>query len=361
MTLAFDAQSNLAIGTGDRNFTHTPVGTPRGVVVVVVDGVSSDQVVGVTYGGTAMIEVPLSPAIEIAGELGSVHGFFLGASIPTGAQTVAIDRGDATNYIASCFSVTAAADTEVFDTSAATANAANPSVTLTGSASAGFACGGLFSGAGTLPGITPGTNYSNGQEGDNGAEVFGTSFFSAALPTGDVTYNWTASSNDFAILGVLLNESAAGGVTGTIAQTLPALIQAATGEVLVRGTVASSLPSLIQATTGEVLIQGVVAQTLPALTQAASGDVLVSAAAASVLPALTQAAAGDVLVSGSAASVLPAFTQAAVGNAGAFVPITEGVGGLSSRSSVGGLLGTEDVSGVSSDEGRGGVSGFEGG
>ena len=53
---AFDAVSCIGAdtdsNTGDLSWTHTPVGTPRGVIVLVAQNVANgDEVDGVTYGG----------------------------------------------------------------------------------------------------------------------------------------------------------------------------------------------------------------------------------------------------------------------------------------------------------------------
>ena len=36
MAIAFDAESNVAAGTGTLSWTHTPVGAPAGVIVLIV-------------------------------------------------------------------------------------------------------------------------------------------------------------------------------------------------------------------------------------------------------------------------------------------------------------------------------------
>ena len=92
---AFDAFSNAAGsssgGRVDLSWTHTPVGIPKGVVVLIAnENTVADAVAGVTYGGVAMSELSGSP---FSGTLGGeencvLHGFVLTSSVPTGAQTV---------------------------------------------------------------------------------------------------------------------------------------------------------------------------------------------------------------------------------------------------------------------------------
>jgi len=95
MPVAFDAVTIFPAteATGNFSETHTPAGTPRGVIVLInqEETVGSDEVTSVTYGGMPLTEVPLSPVINTQGEGGVVYGYYLGSSVPAGAQTVAVN------------------------------------------------------------------------------------------------------------------------------------------------------------------------------------------------------------------------------------------------------------------------------
>src|SRR3990167_10719274 len=81
-TIAFDASSETT-GTTSLSWTHTPVGTPRGVFVGVSATVDlSDVVSACTYGPVSMSRVAI--ATRDGFEDGTVYAFFLGSSIPTG-------------------------------------------------------------------------------------------------------------------------------------------------------------------------------------------------------------------------------------------------------------------------------------
>ncbi len=121
MAVAYDAASESHSGTtGDTNstgfsWTHTPVGTPKGVVVFVRCNASPDPVTAVTYGGVAMAKPAGTFAEDTAGEPGTIQAWFLGSGIPTGAQTVAVTRtNNAINVYAMAITVTALTDTEVY-------------------------------------------------------------------------------------------------------------------------------------------------------------------------------------------------------------------------------------------------------
>lgn len=221
MAIAFDVATPLAVGTGDRNFSHNPVGTPRGVLVIVVHEVGTDTVAGVTYGGTSLVEVPLSPLLHTTPETGSIHAFFLGSGVPaTDPATVAIDVTDALDYIAACFTVTAGADTIIHDTSTFDSGATTaPSATLTITESA-FVAGGLYSGL-AAPGSTEVAGTSEVVTGDLGADS-GEISRGSTLKTTDFAYGWTQASDDGAVLAVAIVEA----TPKTVTPDLVALVTA---------------------------------------------------------------------------------------------------------------------------------------
>lgn len=73
---------------------------PRGVVVFVFNLSSgTDTVTSVTYGGIPMIEVPGGFANDTAAEPGFVKSYFLGTGIPSGAQTIVVNRTNNTDIM----------------------------------------------------------------------------------------------------------------------------------------------------------------------------------------------------------------------------------------------------------------------
>src|ERR1051325_2948727 len=119
MAVAFDAVSESHTGTtGSVNetsfsWTHTPVGTPKGVLVFgfALSSIGPGTAVTITYGGVTVPQLGTT-ANDNAGEPGSVRIGFLGSGIPTGAQTVNISRlSSSTEMYAVAITVTAANDT----------------------------------------------------------------------------------------------------------------------------------------------------------------------------------------------------------------------------------------------------------
>jgi hypothetical protein len=239
-TIAFDAASNPTAGTGNLSWTHTPVGVPKGVLVLIQQEVTAaDQVSGVTYGGVAMTEVALSPLIlATSTEPGVLYGYFLGSSIPTGAQTVVVTVTGSAEKHAACYSVTAGGDTAIDDTSVLDGAAVtDPSVTLqTTAGRTTFIAAALFSGQNAITSVTPGTDYTDVLEYDFGNQSGSWVRRTANGTGGNITVSWTAASEDAGALAVAIREVAAraqvswlqlqvpeavvGGVTGPLVNSL---------------------------------------------------------------------------------------------------------------------------------------------
>lgn len=210
MTIAYDAVSNPTPGTGALSWTHTPVGTPAGIIVLISQNTGNDLVTGVTYGGVAMAEVTGSPNAKATAEDGIVYGYFLGSSIPTGAQTVAVTvTGGAITKVALCISLTALSDTQVQDTDVSinSDSATNPSATLALGGNACFCAEVVFSGQGAITGISPFANWTDRQEHDftNQCTGFYTYDIIASV---DVTMGWTQTAEDALAIGIAVTESA---------------------------------------------------------------------------------------------------------------------------------------------------------
>ncbi len=209
MAIAFDAVSSTVPGTGALSWLHTPIGTPKGVIVFVVQNVgTADEVTGVTYGGVTMTEVTGSPNLHTTGEPGGVHAFFLGSSIPTGDQTISVSvNGTGSSKAGIAISVTAAANTEINDVDA-TINSdaqADPSVTLQLNGISSFCCIGFHSGQNAPTAITPLTNWTTIAEVDFGSQTSGFYRYNT-IGTADVTAGWTQTSEDAAAIAIAIDE-----------------------------------------------------------------------------------------------------------------------------------------------------------
>jgi hypothetical protein len=211
MAVAFDAITNSTL----TSFTHTPVGTPRGVLIFFTDDTTlADRVSDPTYGGVACTEVTLSPLTNDGTDNHVIHAFFLGSSIPTGAQTVAYTASAGTQRIG-CITYTAAADTEVKDTSTiaeTTPGTGDRTVTLSlGGAAA--ACALAFgTDFGATSSFAPLADWTAQRESDEGTNCTGLYTYDI-VGTTDVTAGvaFGANSGELACLAVAIGEVAAGG------------------------------------------------------------------------------------------------------------------------------------------------------
>lgn len=123
MAVAYDASTKSHTGIigsvleASFSWTHTPVGTPAGVLVFVMqDHSATDKATSVTYGGTTVPPVTGGFAAYATGAR-ACKAFFLGTGVPTGTQTVVVNRtNDTTVLFGVVVTVTseAAVDPEVY-------------------------------------------------------------------------------------------------------------------------------------------------------------------------------------------------------------------------------------------------------
>lgn len=200
------------ITSGDRTFTHTPIGTPKGVVVVgCVDSGSTEPFTGVLYGGTAMVKSSVAHDTSEAGT--TVVYTLTDQTIPTGAQTVTLQSCTGNNKFVTCSTVTATAATTTVNTSGNldTTIAADPQITLTTTAST-ISYGGVNTGA-AAPVTTVLTGCTHLHDADYGQRSAMTLRRTNADAAGSVTIGYTLASEDFCIAAVALAETAAGDIT----------------------------------------------------------------------------------------------------------------------------------------------------
>ena len=211
MTVAFDAYTKSAVPvTGNFTFNHTPVGTPRAVLVFTCQGASSNDVTGMSYGSLALTAVSGSPNTLTTGELGNITCWFGGSGIPTGVQTITAASG-ASSKVAYCITLTGAADTEVVDSDGTinSTSQANPSVTLSLSGRASFCAIGFEGGPDAPTGVTPFANWTARDETDPGLAILALYTYDT-IGTADVSAGWTQVADDAVAIAVAVSEVIAG-------------------------------------------------------------------------------------------------------------------------------------------------------
>jgi hypothetical protein len=206
MAVAFDAFSSVAEGTGTLSWTHTPVGTPRGVRVDIVENGGTNGVSSVTYGGVAMELVSVNA--KSSGEAGTVITYFLGKSIPTGAQTVSVTVGDAVAKRAGAITLTASADTCWIsaDPSISSDSLANPTSTLNLLGKTCFVSLAGHSGQNAVTGTTQTTGWTNRLEHDFGNQT-AVWYTYNTISTSNVACGWTQTADDAVMVALAITEA----------------------------------------------------------------------------------------------------------------------------------------------------------
>lgn len=322
MAIAFDASSlSTAWQTtpNPQTWTHTPAGTPRGVIVFISGHQASlDEVTGVTYGGVSMTRVPTNGyATDAAVEVGSVYAYTLHSSIPTGAQTVSIawdDTGTNAQKRAACITVTAAADTEIVTSGKIDGDAANPSLSLDSGAVTAFRAFVLFSGR-PLASITLGSGLTSVLAEDLDTSTRSRHVAYETTPaTGSTARGWTASSDDVAMIGVALKEASV--TTGTGALTLVPASVAGTGSVVITATGAIALQPAAVSGTGLAGAVGTGAATLAPVAVSGTGTQTFSATGALTLQPVSVSGTGAQTFSASGTVTLQPVAMSGTGIAG---------------------------------------------
>lgn len=207
MTVSFDATFGSAalVNTATTaTWTHTPVGTPKGVVVLIPQGTAPDEITVVTYGGVALARVRF--VARSAAEACAVYYYFLGANIPTGAQTVAVtSTGTAPKWPQSVTMTAAGVETAVNVENGLDAGIiANPSLSLTPNTQA-FLCYVNASGLNTPVG-TPQAGTTQLQIRDLGT-ISGHMGRKEVAGAGATTIGWTSAIDDVVHGGLAISES----------------------------------------------------------------------------------------------------------------------------------------------------------
>ncbi len=101
--------TTASVSQASFSWTHTPASPPiKGVLIWVWTNDFNDFVTSVTYGGVNVPKDINLLAADISGEPGRIQGYFLGSGIPTGSQTVVVNRVNNTVAMSAvCISVKA--------------------------------------------------------------------------------------------------------------------------------------------------------------------------------------------------------------------------------------------------------------
>lgn len=201
----YDAYSQ-ANGTGDLSWTHTPVGQPTGVCLILWEFNTVASTVNdgdVTYGGVVM-----SRQSFIGSTAGAVnlvkHVWWLNRDIPAGPQTVLVNADDVLTRQASVMTVTGGSHAEIDAIASMTNSGTNPTTNMTTFKRA-LVFASLFTDLDDGSTIAPGASYTQLGEHDLGTETVATMRNTAgAQPAGVYAVNWSAATSGWSMYGVAI-------------------------------------------------------------------------------------------------------------------------------------------------------------
>jgi hypothetical protein len=216
VAVTHDAASESHTGTSGAasvasfSWSHTPAGTPRGVVVYCFNTSASTDIFGVvTYGGVTMTAVPGGTAADTANEPGRCKAYALGSGIPTGTQTVVVNRTNNTNVTyATVVTAAAATATEITGVTVRENNQAGVELSiddgsLTGTNSLRLA-GAFYGGASPPPAGASSTLLTSIDLGALGCAVVR----ETTLGTGARDVGFASSNDDWAAVYLAIRETA---------------------------------------------------------------------------------------------------------------------------------------------------------
>lgn len=208
MTLALDSSGSPASSTGNFSFTHTPAGTPRAIIIGIIQDVGSgDEVTAVTYGG---VPVPrIGSVFKATGETSSVYVYHLGAGIPTGPQTVAVTVDFvASNKRVVVWALTGAKDTAVINVQTVVNDVLqDPLVTLQLGGNSAWCAIVFNSGQNLVASIAPLASWTATLTQQwAGNTKTGGGFRYNTVAAVDVAAGWTQASDDAAMVAIAIIE-----------------------------------------------------------------------------------------------------------------------------------------------------------
>lgn len=235
MTVAEDSFVKHAIQTGANpsGLTHTPTGTPAGIIVCIGQE-NTTAVTAVSWGGRTLTEVTNSPQVASSGEDVTASVWFSGDASDLALRSDDdIDiTGAANDRAIGSYVVTADGDTAIVDTygDAATSKVTTIGGTLSLGGDTCFcvqACAsGVNGSTGTTSTKTGWTKDLSGDDppgdGDLGSAV-GEAHSFDTIGSSDVTCGFTQNNDDAALVAVAIKDSSAGAGGGLASGSLTTL------------------------------------------------------------------------------------------------------------------------------------------
>lgn len=166
--------TSWASSTGVVTWQHTPFTAPQGAILLTMTSNNIDQISTATYGGVTMTEQ--TSAVDTIGEAVRITLFFLGAGLPSGEQTVQINRTATTLTVYGyLLTVTASGDVELADLQLIQGDGTLDEMAVDDGTPGtdSLRCMALFSGLDSLPALGPNTIAYHYRDNGTTSHLFG--------------------------------------------------------------------------------------------------------------------------------------------------------------------------------------------
>lgn len=186
-------------------FTHTPVGTPRAVILLLGHNLEITDLFDAapTYGGVSF-GTRVAVAVSNTGEPGATYAYHLGSSIPTGMQTISIPHtASATLKIAYCITMTAPGDTVVAAFGIDEGSQTDPAVALDSGANDALRYCIVYSGQLDVATLVPFAGMTALHDHDYGSQTIKVDR-QTTIGSGSFTIGYTAASDDCAMTALAI-------------------------------------------------------------------------------------------------------------------------------------------------------------
>ena len=219
MAIAFDASGNSSL-SANPSWTHTPVGAPKGVLVVLVQDDGSDEsgALAVTYGGESLSLLGMVDG-SAASEPGRVYFYLLASTSLTGARTVAV-TGGTVNKLASSYTVTTGGgNVEQVGSigSVVSSSQDDPTTNITNSSAlTSLTFSGIKSGLGSDANVTADANHTKNHGGSMTGDSANLEYRSSTSTGNPLAVGWVTSVADDVTLGAVALAEAGAPAAGKV-------------------------------------------------------------------------------------------------------------------------------------------------
>jgi hypothetical protein len=212
--------STLTSSVANPTFVHTPTHVPKAVMLTAAKNTisSTTALSSVSYAGNQLTKQVV--AVDSAGELGTAEIWAVTSTsvmFSSGAATVAIGKASTASFQYVCFTVFADGNITVASTNkgAEDQNTSNATVSIAKAGALRWAFGCAFSGVGSTSESTMVAGITRVADLDLGNQCL-FHLRESTAGTADITFGYTQTADDWALVAIAIQEEAVGGGGGSM-------------------------------------------------------------------------------------------------------------------------------------------------